>query len=106
MGTDPFDPDSDGDGLSDGDEVYPYYLVEGDYSFQEARSDARKRSFNQATGKLDGNVYSHLAVITSKGELEALKRRFGGFLANRNYWIGLDDLDTATKSFEIISDGI
>ena len=99
VGTDPFDPDTDGDGLRDGDEVHPYYLVDGDYSFQEARTDARKRSYNDATGKLDGNVYRHLAVITSKGELEALKRRFGGFLANNNYWIGLDDLDTATKTF-------
>ncbi|MGB2402349.1 MAG: BACON domain-containing protein [Akkermansiaceae bacterium] len=83
-GTDPINNDSDGDGLSDGDEVYTYYLVEGEFSYQAAVEDAERRA-------ADGNVYAHLAVINSQRVLNELKARFGNAI-DSEYWIGLDDL--------------
>lgn len=83
-GTDPINSDSDGDGLSDGDEVNSYYLVEGDFSYLDALIDAERRA-------ADGNVYAHLAVINSQRDLNELKARFGDAI-DSEYWIGLDDL--------------
>ena len=85
FGTDPFNPDTDGDGLSDGDEVYPYYIVEDTFTYSAAVIDAQKTSAN-------GNVYRHLAVPSSQSEIKALERRFGGQLPDE-FWIGLDDLN-------------
>ena len=40
LGTDPFDTDTDGDTLPDRAEVYPYKVVTGTFTFQEAIADA------------------------------------------------------------------
>ena len=84
-GTDKYNPDSDGDGILDGDEVYPYRLIQASLTYEQAQKASERISS-------DGNVYGHLAVITSKGEQSAIKRKFGPFL-DSNHWIGLNDLD-------------
>jgi hypothetical protein len=83
-GTDKDNPDSDGDGIPDGDEVYPYSLIQTSLTYEQAQEASERISS-------DGNVYGHLAVITSKGEQSAIERKFGAFL-DSNYWIGLNDL--------------
>src|SRR5690606_2932203 len=43
LGTDPGNPDTDGDGLLDGQEVRPYEVVEGQFTWEQARIHARNR---------------------------------------------------------------
>ncbi|MEO8614762.1 MAG: binary toxin-like calcium binding domain-containing protein [Luteolibacter sp.] len=61
LGTDPFDTDTDGDTLSDRAEVYPYKVVAGAFTFQEAVADAISKG-------------GRVAVIDSPQKLYQVKR--------------------------------
>lgn len=69
--------DTDEDGLSDGDELYPYYIIEGDFTWEEARADADLRG-------------GRLAVISNRDDYSAMVRRFEN--ANiTTLWLGATD---------------
>ncbi len=61
LGTDPFDTDTDGDTLTDRAEVYPYKVVTGSFTFQEAIADAISKG-------------GRVAVIDSPQKLYQIKR--------------------------------
>ena len=77
LGTNPNASDSDGDGLTDGDEVYPYYVVNGTFTWAEAQADAVARG-------------GRLAVVTNQDEYTGLKRRFKD-LTTFDLWLGATD---------------
>ncbi len=61
IGSDPFDTDSDGDGISDRAEEFPYQIVAGTFTFQEAMDDAAAKG-------------GRLVVIDSPDALYKVKR--------------------------------
>jgi hypothetical protein len=73
------DPDTDGDGLTDGEEVQPYWVINGSFTFEEARLDAIRRG-------------GRLAVPDTRAKSEALKRQLRGGDLGR-LWIGGGDLE-------------
>ncbi len=76
-GTDPANPDTDNDGLSDGDEFTPYYPVDGEFTWQEAVADAIARG-------------GRLAVFRNRDQYLSAVFRFRNVnLATR--WIGATD---------------
>lgn len=77
IGTDPNSADTDKDGLSDGDELAPYYAVNGQFSWTEANADALLRG-----GKL--------GVFRNRDDYISAYSRFKGILVN-NLWIGASD---------------
>ena len=50
-GSDPSDPDSDNDGRSDGDEVFPFAVVDGSFTWAKAKADAISKGGHLATIK-------------------------------------------------------
>lgn len=77
LGTNPNAADTDGDGLSDGDEVYPYHIISGNFTWEEALADALRRG-------------GRLAVIANRDDHSAMIRRF----RSANYsslWLGATD---------------
>ncbi len=77
LGTNPNASDSDGDGLTDGDEVYPYHIISGNFTWEEARADADLRG-------------GRLAVTANRDDHSALLRR----LRSANFstlWLGATD---------------
>ena len=77
IGTDPAARDSDGDGLTDGDELYPYYVITGSFTWEQARADAVARG-------------GRLAIVKTRDDYEALNRRFGSRVAT-TLWLGASD---------------
>ncbi|MFU8892840.1 MAG: lectin-like protein [Luteolibacter sp.] len=77
VGTNPFIFDTDGDGLSDGDELYPYYVINGNFTWEEAQADATARG-------------GRLAVITNHDDYTALQWRFRN-TGTFNLWLGATD---------------
>jgi hypothetical protein len=69
--------DTDGDGLADSDEVYPYYIINGNFTWEEAQADADLRG-------------GRLAVINNRDDYSAMVRRFGDVNAN-TFWLGATD---------------
>lgn len=69
--------DTDGDGLADSDEVYPYYIINGNFTWEEAQADADLRG-------------GRLAVISNRDDYSAMVRRFGDTNAN-SFWLGATD---------------
>ena len=61
LSSDPFDMDTDGDGILDRDEVFPFRVVAGAFTFEQARENA---------ASLGGRV----AVIDSPQKLYQIKR--------------------------------
>ena len=57
LGLDPYDPDTDGDNITDRKEVYPYYIVSGAFTFEEALSDAARRGGRIATIETPERLY-------------------------------------------------
>ena len=89
FGTDPANPDSDDDGINDGDEITPYYTIDGDFTWQEASADAVARG-------------GRLAVFGNRDQYLAAVFRF----KNRNIatrWIGATD--SVTESSWLWLDG-
>lgn len=76
-GTASFNNDSDGDDLTDSDELYPYYVVNGTFTWAEAEADAVARG-------------GRLAVVTNQDDYTGLKRRFKGLTAF-DLWLGATD---------------
>jgi len=77
-GTDPRSPDTDRDGISDAEEVFPYVLVEGAFSWEQARADAARRG-------------GRLAVLATEGAQGGLSQLVGAAMANRSWWVGGHD---------------
>jgi hypothetical protein len=61
IGTSPYNNDTDGDGLTDRAEVFPYSIVTGAFTFDEAMADAKAKG-------------GWLAIIDSPQKLYAVKR--------------------------------
>jgi len=78
-GTDPLKWDTDGDGLSDGEEVNPYTMVEGSYTWEEARV-------------LAGQAGGRLATPTTLVEQQAMASRLALRPGASSYWIGGNDM--------------
>ncbi|MBT8037576.1 MAG: hypothetical protein KJO21_08535 [Verrucomicrobiae bacterium] len=87
LDTEPADPDTDKDGLTDGQEVNPYYLVKGTFTWGLAASDAESRGGHLATITDDPHaVLASPEYARVKSALENTKGKLGG-----NYWIGAQD---------------
>jgi hypothetical protein len=73
--------ESDGDGLSDAWErgYGRYQIVPGNFTWEQAKSDAEARG-------------GHLATITSQTEYESMKRILGLDNSNSVYWLGGNDI--------------
>ena len=69
--------DTDGDGLSDSDEIYPYYVIDGNFTWEEAQTDADLRG-------------GRLAVISNRDDYSAMVRRFSSSNA-KSFWLGATD---------------
>ena len=69
--------DSDGDGLTDGDEIYPYYIIDGSFTFAEAIADAILRG-------------GRVAHFTNRDDYSAMVRRFSDTNVN-SFWLGATD---------------
>ncbi|MBU0677985.1 MAG: chitobiase/beta-hexosaminidase C-terminal domain-containing protein, partial [Verrucomicrobia bacterium] len=78
IGTDPYNDDTDGDGLDDGDEVHTYQLVTNSLTWVAASNEAHMAGW-------------HLATITSQTEHEFIKAILTTNLTGRDIWIGATD---------------
>jgi hypothetical protein len=76
-GSDPSDPDTDGDGVKDGNEVYPYSIVNGTFTWAQAKADALVQG-----GKL--------ASLSDKSEADAVKAKFSD-QSFSSLWLGGSD---------------
>ena len=80
LNTDPINPDTDADGITDGQEVYPFYPTTGSFSYEQARQDAIRRG-------------ARLAVIDTPEKLAAIQRVLGSLPPGSKYWLGGSDQD-------------
>lgn len=80
VNTDPNNPDTDGDSITDGQEIYPFYLTSGSFSYEQARQEAIRRG-------------ARLAVIDTPAKLAAIKRVLGNLQPGSKYWLGGSDQD-------------
>jgi hypothetical protein len=78
--TDPGDPDTDGDGLLDGQEVRPYQIVTTALSWEAARLDAISKG-------------GRLAVLDTQLKQDAFKAAMQFQKADGKYWIGGHDIN-------------
>jgi hypothetical protein len=77
-GTHPMSGDDDEDGLLDGDEIYPYYVVNGSFTLEEAKLDAAARG-------------GSLAIVSNRDDYTALKYRFSKQGFSELLWLGASD---------------
>ena len=80
LNTDSNSTDSDVDGITDGNEIYPFYVIPGSYTYEQARQDAIRRG-------------GRIAVPDSLQKLGAMKRIFTNLPTNSKYWLGGSDQD-------------
>ena len=78
LGTNPGVADSDQDGLSDGQEVYPFAIVPGSFTWEQARADAMRRG-------------GRLAVLDSQAKQDGLKAIAGKDMLGKTWWAGGHD---------------
>jgi hypothetical protein len=90
VGTSPFNKDTDGDTLLDGDELYPYAIIEGSFTWDEAKADAIKRG-------------GSLAVIQNRDDYTAVRNRYK---SNLTYDLWLGASDKATEGTWVWENGI
>jgi hypothetical protein len=90
VGTSPFNQDTDGDTLLDGDELYPYAIIEGSFTWDEAKADAIKRG-------------GRLAVIQNRDDYTAVRNRYKDTL-DYDLWLGASD--KATEGTWVWENGI
>lgn len=77
-GSDPTDPDTDGDGRPDGEEVFPFGIVDGSFTWDEAKADAESRG-------------GHLAVINTAIENDGFEIRMAQQSNQLERWLGGSD---------------
>jgi hypothetical protein len=77
------DLDTDGDGLTDAWErgVGRYQVVEGSFTWEQAKADAEAKG-------------GHLATITSEGEWSLINSILGSEINGKNLWLGGTDSET------------
>ena len=78
LNSDPVNPDTDADGITDGQEVYPFYLTTGSFSYEQARQEAIRRG-------------ARLAVIDTPEKLAAIQRVLGSLPPGSKFWLGGSD---------------
>ncbi|TAE91437.1 MAG: C-type lectin domain-containing protein [Verrucomicrobia bacterium] len=78
LGTNPGNADSDTDGVRDGDEIYPFELVEGTFTWEQARVDAARRG-------------GRLAVLSTQSMQDGLKAIRGSAMLGKSWWVGGHD---------------
>ena len=78
LNTDPINPDTDADGITDGLEAYPFYLTTGSFSYEQARLEASRRG-------------ARLAVIDTPEKLAAIQRILGSLQSGSKFWLGGSD---------------
>lgn len=76
--TDPQDPDTDDDGLPDGREVNPYEIVNGAFTWEQARQDAIARG-------------GRLMVADTALKQAGLAQQLGNSIGGQSLWIGGHD---------------
>ena len=81
LGTDIGNPDTDGDGILDGQEVRPFGLVPGEFTWEQARRDVLKRG-------------ARLAVLSSADTIESAQLAVGAGVGSSSFWVGAHDLIT------------
>lgn|GEM_PF-2703536 len=79
--TNPGDPDTDGDGLLDGEEVRPYRIFTTGLSWESARLDAISKG-------------GRLAVLDTQAKQDGFKAYMLSHDASGKYWIGGNDVRT------------
>jgi hypothetical protein len=95
-GTDPYDADTDDDGVNDGDEVYALEITDSALGWAAAKAAAEARG-------------GWLATIADNDEHKALVRKIGS-RSFSSYWLGAADteatqVETATASGNITGNG-
>jgi hypothetical protein len=75
LSTDPYNADTDLDGISDGREVFPFYLINGSYTFEQAKLDSQARG-------------GSLAVLETDIIRDGTERTIGSLSTGNSYWIG------------------
>ncbi len=81
--------DTDGDSLSDGDEIYPYHIINGNFTWDQAQADARLKG-------------GRVAVIKNRDDYSAMVRRFKSVQFN-SLWLG--GTDRAVEGTWVWGDG-
>jgi hypothetical protein len=80
LNTDPINPDTDADGITDGLEAYPFYVTTGSFSYEQARLEAIRRG-------------ARLAVIDTPEKIAAIRRVLGSLQSGSKFWLGGSDQD-------------
>ncbi len=75
LSTDLYNADTDADGLSDGREVFPFYLVNGGFTYEQAQTDALNRG-------------GTLAVLETEIIRVGAERTIGSLATGNSYWLG------------------
>ncbi|MFM2170214.1 MAG: hypothetical protein RI957_443 [Verrucomicrobiota bacterium] len=78
IGTNPGSADSDVDGIRDGEELFPFELVEGSFTWEQARADAARRG-------------GRLAVLSTQSMQDGLKAIRGSLMLGKSWWVGAHD---------------
>ena len=83
LGTDPSNPDTDDDGLRDGQEARPFEIVNGEFTWEQARLDSQTRG-------------GRLAVLNTTAKQRDVKVILGKVITSNTgrYWLGGHDLNT------------
>lgn len=78
LNTDPNNADTEGDGINDGLEIFPFYVATGSFTYEEARQEAIRRG-------------GRLAVLDTADKLAAVQRLLGTLTLGTRYWLGGSD---------------
>ncbi|MES2982324.1 MAG: hypothetical protein V4727_08420 [Verrucomicrobiota bacterium] len=75
LSTDLYNADTDGDEIPDGLEVFPFYLINGSFTYEQAKTDALNRG-------------GTLAVLETDTIRVGTERSIGSLSTGNSYWIG------------------
>lgn len=93
LSTDPNNADTDGDEITDGREVFPFYFIDGSMTFPQAKVDAVNRS-------------GTLAVLDTDIVREGFKRSNGNIITGNTYWLGGQGNTTLPRIYTWIYPGL